>query len=52
MDCFWCVAKEELVLKEHTDAKWLTREQLSMVQWLPADIGILEKVKEGMKKDE
>ncbi len=52
MDCFWCVAKEELVLKEHTDAKWLTREQLSMVQWLPADIGILEKVKEEMKKDE
>lgn len=53
MDCFWCeVAKGDLVLKEHTDAKWLTREQLSMVQWLPADIGILEKVKEEMKKDE
>ena len=37
MDCFWCeIVKGELVLKEHEAARWLTREQLGEVEWLPA----------------
>ena len=39
MDCFWCeIVKGELVLKEHEAARWLTREQLGEVEWLPADV--------------
>lgn len=47
MDCFWCTIKAgQLVLKEHEAARWLTRETLCSVNWLPADrslIGKLEK---------
>lgn len=47
MDCFWCeIIKGDLVLKEAEDAKWLTKDQLYDVNWLPADselIGIIEK---------
>ncbi len=35
----------ELVLKEHKDAKWLTKEALESVEWLPADCGLIEKLK-------
>ena len=46
MDCFWCeIVKGDLVLKEHEAAKWLTRESIGSVEWLPADITILEKIK-------
>ena len=39
MDCFWCtIVSGELVLKEHEAARWLTKEQLREVAWLPADI--------------
>lgn len=39
MDCFWCeVISGELVLKEAEAAKWLTKDTLDTVQWLPADI--------------
>jgi len=50
MDCFWCsVVKGDLVLKEAEDAKWLSADELDSVVWLPADEGILEKVKEGLR---
>ena len=49
MDCFWCeIVKGELVLKEHEAARWLTREQLGEVQWLPADVTLIEKVGDEM----
>ena len=33
MDCFWCeIVKGDLVLKEHEDARWLTKEQLGDVK--------------------
>ena len=36
MDCFWCeVVKGELVLKEAEDAKWLKKDELGEVAWLP-----------------
>ena len=42
MDCFWCqIVRGNLVLKEHEDARWLTREQLRDVEWLPADVALL-----------
>lgn len=45
MDCFWCeIVKGELILKEHEAARWLTREQLGEVEWLPADVTLIEKV--------
>ncbi len=49
MECFWCdVLSGDLVLKEHEAARWLTREQLREVDWLPADIRLIEKIKEVM----
>ena len=46
MYCFLCTVKSgDLVLKEHQAAKWLTRETLDSVEWLPADIGLIEKLK-------
>lgn len=44
MDCFWCeILNGNLVLKEHEDARWLTKEQLEDVDWLPADITLIGK---------
>lgn len=49
MDCFWCeILKGELVLKEAEAAKWLKKSELDSVQWLPADLTLIEKVKENM----
>lgn len=43
MDVFWCsVISGELTLKEHEAAKWLTKEELYSVQWLPADISLIK----------
>ena len=45
MDCFICKIKSgDLVLKEHEAAKWLTKETLDSVEWLPADLGLVEKI--------
>lgn len=47
MDCFFCTIKSgDLVLKEHEAARWLTRETLDSVEWLPADQGLIEKLKD------
>lgn len=49
MDCFWCeVIHGELILKEAEDAKWLTREHLADVKWLPADVTLIENIREAM----
>ena len=46
MHCFLCRIKSgELVLKEHEAAKWLAPEELDSVDWLPADLGLIEKLK-------
>ena len=45
MDCFWSeIVKGDLVLKEHEAARWLTREQLDEVDWLPADITLIDQI--------
>lgn len=47
MDCFWCeILQGELELKEHESARWLSKEKLYSVDWLPADIGLIEKIQE------
>lgn len=43
MDCFWSeIISGDLVLKEHDAAKWLKKEQLNSVEWLPADISLID----------
>ena len=47
MDCFICKIKSgDLVLKEHEAAKWLTKETLDSVEWLPADLGLVSMIRE------
>ena len=47
MDCFWCeVIKGDLILKEAEAAKWLTKDSLDSVKWLPADLILIERIKE------
>lgn len=49
MDCFWCeVVEGELKLLEAEDAKWLNRDELDSVQWLPADLKIIVRIKDMM----
>ena len=45
MDCYLCsVISGKLDLLEHENAAWLTKATLRTVNWLPADISILDKV--------
>ena len=47
MHCFMCTVKSgHLILKEHEAAKWLTKNTLDSVDWLPADEGIIDKIKQ------
>ena len=49
MDCFWCeIVSGELKLKEHENAKWLTKEHLDEVEWLPADVILIDKIRMNM----
>lgn len=49
MECFWAkVIRGQLVLKEAEAARWLTKESLDSVQWLPADLTIIEKIRESL----
>lgn len=46
MDCFWAeIVSGNLVLTEHSAAKWLTKEELDSVEWLPADITLIDKIR-------
>lgn len=45
MHCFICFLTDgKFVLKEHEDAKWLRKDELYSVEWLPADLGLIEKI--------
>lgn len=47
MDCFWAeVTNGELILKEAEAAKWLSKEELDSVDWLPADLELVERIRE------
>jgi len=50
MHCFWChVESGSLTLKEHEAARWLTKEQLGSVDWLPADLEVIVDVRKMME---
>ena len=50
MDCFWCeVVEGDLVLLEAQEARWLTKDELDSVEWLPADMGLVLNVQKQMK---
>ncbi len=47
MQCFWCeLVHDNIVLKEHEAARWLTKTTLFDVEWLPADITLVKKIEE------
>ncbi len=49
MDCFWCeIVRGDLTLLEAEDAKWLTKDSLREVKWLPADLTLIDKIEESM----
>lgn len=51
MDCFWCeIVSGDLVLNEHEDAKWLSKEELNSVEWLPADVTLIEIIRSAMSE--
>ena len=50
MDCFWAeIVSGELILKEHEAAKWLKKNELNLVEWLPADIILIERIDKFME---
>ena len=49
MDCFWCqLVRGNLELLEAAEARWLTKETLKSVDWLPADSGLIEKIEKAL----
>ena len=49
MDCFWCIVVDgEIILKEAEAARWLDKGELYSVDWLPADIAIIEKLQNSL----
>lgn len=45
MDCFWAeIVSGKLILKEHEAARWLKKNELNLVEWLPADITLIAKI--------
>lgn len=49
MDCFWCeIVEGSLELKEHEAARWLDKENLYAVDWLPADIGLVAEIEKAI----
>lgn len=50
MDCFWAeIVSGDLVLREHAAAKWLNKVDLDSVEWLPADITLIDKIREELE---
>ena len=49
LDCFWCqLIRGDLELLEAAEARWLTKETLKSVEWLPADLGLIEKIEKAL----
>ena len=45
MDCFWCnITEGEITLKEAENARWPCKDELYSVDWLPADMKLIEKI--------
>jgi len=51
MHCFFAAAvSDDFVLKEHKSARWLTKETIESVEWLPANLGLIQKIKQAMQE--
>ncbi|MGN1356473.1 MAG: (deoxy)nucleoside triphosphate pyrophosphohydrolase [Succinivibrionaceae bacterium] len=51
MNCYWCTCREgEIKLLEAMDGRWLNVEDIDTVDWLPADITLVKKLKEILKQ--
>ncbi len=51
MHCYWChVEKSSLSLQEHEAAKWLGKGELLSVKWLPADIQLIDKIRDRLSE--
>ena len=49
MQCCWCrIVDGPLVLKEHEAARWLDVDHIDSVDWLPADLTIIDLIKDKM----
>lgn len=49
MQCFWCrIVDGTPVLKEHEAARWLDVDHIASVEWLPADLTIIDLIKDKM----
>ncbi len=49
MKCFLCVIVDgDIILKEAEDSKWLNKDELYGVNWLPADIKLIDKISDFM----
>ena len=49
MQCFWCkIVDGKPVLKEHEAARWLDADHIDSVDWLPADLTIIDLIKDKM----
>jgi len=49
MDCFWCIVVDgKITLKEAEAAKWLNKDKVYSVDWLPADITLIEKIQNSL----
>lgn len=49
MKCFWCrVLSGNLSLLEAEDARWLKKDNIESVDWLPADSELVEKIRENL----
>ena len=46
MQCFWAELKEDshIELLEHEAAKWLSMNELNTVEWLPADVKVVDAI--------
>lgn len=45
MQCYLCtIVSGELTLLEHEASRWLSKDELLNVRWLPADVAIVEKI--------
>ena len=46
MHCFWCsMSRGVLELKEHQSARWLEPSERGSVEWLPADVSVVEALR-------
>ena len=50
MHCFWCsIESGSLILKEHEAARWLKKEEIDSVEWLPADLIVVKELQAGIE---